>query len=694
MPVLADRALFGAPRGGRFRQLRRSCDRRPGRQPEMALGEIFLRRRRLRPVRADHAAARILSDPHRAEDPARAMRARWRRYIPLAAALVEFGTGSSQQGAHPDRGGAADRRLCAGRYLGRIPGAGGSRACGATFRASRCCRSSPISPATSSCRRRSARARASASSPARPSAISSREDAAEFLRQAGRILGPGATMIVGVDRIKDEAVLNAAYDDAAGVTAQFNLNILARMNRELGGDFDLAAFRHRAFYNVAGHRIEMHLESLKDQTVTVAGRTFEFREGETIHTENSYKYTVESFRALAESAGWRPVAMLDRRERLFRRACAEAVMSFRAARRSCPASMTSDLPTAHVSWMAGIELRPSTDCRPRPRMTDAMPICEVDPWRMQYFEHVACPADVLISTEDADSLDLVSAPSLGLRQGRGRAEPGARGRAAWRRAEGLSGLLQADHQPEGHGRRQPRAARRRRLRDALRARPHVDDPARRPSCLVRRRGARRQAGVVAPRHRRARARRARSTTGPCTPSRRRRSRRTAARGSRSISPATPACSISKPSAGASSRCICASPTSGRISTARAGSRRWCGSTARALGLSRRRPPRRLQRGAVRPARAALSPSAAGAGRRGARDAVGVERADHLPRGQAAGPARHAAGRLPARDRELLRPRRRAARRARSCAPSSCNPEWAALGTRSVMPGLVPGIHVL
>ena len=134
------------------------------------------------------------------------------------------------------------------------------------------------------------------------------EDAAEFLRQAGRILGAGATMIVGVDRIKDEAVLNAAYDDAAGVTARFNLNILRRMNRELGGDFDLAAFRHRAFYNVAGHRIEMHLESLKAQTVTVARRTFEFRTGETIHTENSYKYTVESFRALAESAGWRPVA--------------------------------------------------------------------------------------------------------------------------------------------------------------------------------------------------------------------------------------------------------------------------------------------------------------------------------------------------------------------------------------------------
>lgn len=134
------------------------------------------------------------------------------------------------------------------------------------------------------------------------------QDAAEFLRQAGRILGSGATMIVGVDRIKDEAVLNAAYDDAAGVTAQFNLNILRRMNRELGGDFDLAAFRHRAFYNAADHRIEMHLESTKPQTVSVAGRAFTFARGETIHTENSYKYTVESFRALAESAGWRPVA--------------------------------------------------------------------------------------------------------------------------------------------------------------------------------------------------------------------------------------------------------------------------------------------------------------------------------------------------------------------------------------------------
>lgn len=134
------------------------------------------------------------------------------------------------------------------------------------------------------------------------------EDATEFLRQAARILGAGATMIVGVDRIKDKAVLDAAYDDAAGVTARFNLNVLARMNRELGGNFDLSSFRHRAFYNVERHRIEMHLESLKRQTVSVANRTFAFAEGETIHTENSYKYTIDSFRALAREAGWRPAA--------------------------------------------------------------------------------------------------------------------------------------------------------------------------------------------------------------------------------------------------------------------------------------------------------------------------------------------------------------------------------------------------
>jgi len=143
------------------------------------------------------------------------------------------------------------------------------------------------------------------------------EDAAEFLAQAARILGSGSTMIIGIDLIKDEVVLNAAYDDAAGVTAKFNLNILTRMNRELGGNFDVPAFRHHAFYNAGHHRIEMHLESLKPQNVSVAGSVFEFARGETIHTENSYKYTVDSFRTLAESAGWRPVATWTDENALF-----------------------------------------------------------------------------------------------------------------------------------------------------------------------------------------------------------------------------------------------------------------------------------------------------------------------------------------------------------------------------------------
>jgi dimethylhistidine N-methyltransferase len=134
-------------------------------------------------------------------------------------------------------------------------------------------------------------------------------EACAFLRHAGRMLGRGATLIIGVDLVKDVSVLNAAYDDAAGVTAKFNLNLLARINRELGANFDLASFSHEAFYNAERHRIEMHLASKKRQKVRVAGRAIEFRAGETIHTENSYKYTLDSFRALARGSGWNPVAV-------------------------------------------------------------------------------------------------------------------------------------------------------------------------------------------------------------------------------------------------------------------------------------------------------------------------------------------------------------------------------------------------
>jgi uncharacterized SAM-dependent methyltransferase len=112
-------------------------------------------------------------------------------------------------------------------------------------------------------------------------------------------------MIIGVDLEKDERVLHEAYNDAAGVTARFNLNVLARMNRELGGNFDISAFAHSAVYNRERHRIEMHLISKKPQTVRMLGTSFSFRPGESIHTENSYKYSIERFAALARSAGWR-----------------------------------------------------------------------------------------------------------------------------------------------------------------------------------------------------------------------------------------------------------------------------------------------------------------------------------------------------------------------------------------------------
>jgi dimethylhistidine N-methyltransferase len=130
------------------------------------------------------------------------------------------------------------------------------------------------------------------------------DEAGSFLAGARRLLGKGAEFIVGIDLVKPEPVLVAAYDDALGVTAAFNKNLLVRMNRELGGDFDLDSFRHRARWNAAESRIEMHLESLRAQTVRVAGRSFEFAAGETLHTENSCKFTVEGFAALAGEAGW------------------------------------------------------------------------------------------------------------------------------------------------------------------------------------------------------------------------------------------------------------------------------------------------------------------------------------------------------------------------------------------------------
>ncbi len=125
----------------------------------------------------------------------------------------------------------------------------------------------------------------------------------EFFRMAARVLRGGA-LLVGADLIKDPAVLHAAYSDAQGVTAAFNLNLLARANRELGANFDLSNFVHSAFYNAPQQRIEMHLMSRKRQPVTLFGQTFEFEEGETLHTENSYKFTVGGLRGLAMQAGF------------------------------------------------------------------------------------------------------------------------------------------------------------------------------------------------------------------------------------------------------------------------------------------------------------------------------------------------------------------------------------------------------
>jgi dimethylhistidine N-methyltransferase len=115
----------------------------------------------------------------------------------------------------------------------------------------------------------------------------------------------GGRLIIGVDLRKDLSVLLPAYNDASGVTADFNLNLLARINRELGGDFDLRAFRHEAVWNDADSRIEMHLVSRKAQKVTIGSRTFSFAEGERIHTENSCKYDLAAFGRLAGDAGWR-----------------------------------------------------------------------------------------------------------------------------------------------------------------------------------------------------------------------------------------------------------------------------------------------------------------------------------------------------------------------------------------------------
>jgi dimethylhistidine N-methyltransferase len=136
-----------------------------------------------------------------------------------------------------------------------------------------------------------------------------RDEAQAFLKMTRGQVGLRGAMLVGVDLKKDANVLHAAYNDASGVTAAFNLNLLARINRELGGDFDLRRFAHYAFYNPMAGRIEMHLVAREAHAVNIGNYRFSFGRGESIHTENSYKYSVEEFRTLASNAGFRPAKL-------------------------------------------------------------------------------------------------------------------------------------------------------------------------------------------------------------------------------------------------------------------------------------------------------------------------------------------------------------------------------------------------
>jgi dimethylhistidine N-methyltransferase len=129
----------------------------------------------------------------------------------------------------------------------------------------------------------------------------------DLLRAMRRTLGTGAWLLIGFDRVKDPGELLRAYDDEAGVTAGFNLNLLVRINRELGGDIPLEAFRHRAIWNDRLSRIEMHLQAARDVGFAVSGRRFTMSSGETIHTENSHKYGERDARLLLLAGGWTPV---------------------------------------------------------------------------------------------------------------------------------------------------------------------------------------------------------------------------------------------------------------------------------------------------------------------------------------------------------------------------------------------------
>ncbi len=141
--------------------------------------------------------------------------------------------------------------------------------------------------------------------------------ARQFLRQVANMVGAGGGLLIGVDLKKEEHLLRDAYNDNAGVTAEFNLNLLSRINDELDADFNLDHFNHHAFYNADVGRIEMHLISQKSQKIKVGDHIINFSKGESIHTENSYKYTVKEFQRLASEAGFVPVKVWTDEDDLF-----------------------------------------------------------------------------------------------------------------------------------------------------------------------------------------------------------------------------------------------------------------------------------------------------------------------------------------------------------------------------------------
>jgi dimethylhistidine N-methyltransferase len=151
------------------------------------------------------------------------------------------------------------------------------------------------------------------------------KEARLFLQRVAAMLGNGGKLLIGVDLRKDPALLHAAYNDNQGVTAAFNLNLLERINRELGADFQADTFRHYAFYNPLLQRIEMHLLSMKNQAVRCNGALINFENGENIHTENSYKYSLEAFAQLATEAGFATLQVWQDKQALFSLHCLQVL---------------------------------------------------------------------------------------------------------------------------------------------------------------------------------------------------------------------------------------------------------------------------------------------------------------------------------------------------------------------------------